>query len=114
MFVTLSLCAAAAVVRGGGAPPPVIIIDDHVASTVVERDGVTVEWCIDKDLDGYGDRNHRRTGDAADGEMYVANCDDCDDMNPDVYPNSNVLTTCDQYGHQCACGDDGDWIVVET
>lgn len=95
----------------GGAPTPVIIIDDHVESS-----GVVVEWCVDKDRDGFGDRNQRAAPEdiaAEDAMSYVTNCADCDDTNPKVYPNSGAVVTCDQLGHQCMCDVHGDWVIIE-
>ncbi len=62
------------------------LVDDDCDGEVDE--GVMTEWYLDSDGDGAGDPDHSVV-DCAPPSGYVASSDDCDDTNPDVYPDAS-------------------------
>ncbi len=61
------------------------IIATETDTAVVDVDTVLSEWCKDSDGDGFGDSKNTVKS-ASQPEGYLADCTDCDDTNPKIYP----------------------------
>lgn len=74
-------------------------IDNNCDGDVDENLNIT--WYLDYDADGYGDPNFPST-DCRPGNGYVANDNDCNDLNANAYPGAEEI--CDGIDNDC----DGD------
>ena len=62
-------------------------------------DGLEVDWWPDADSDGYGESGTDPVSDCDPGSGYADNELDCDDTNPDVYPDAPE--PCDDLDNDC-------------
>ena len=91
-------------------------IDDDCDTVVDEDDALdAVEWYRDADEDGYGDATISDT-ECYEPSGYVADDQDCDDTNPDIYPGAPE-TAYDGVDDDCdgedLCDSDGDTYNAE-
>ncbi|MEX1364724.1 MAG: hypothetical protein AB1Z98_16475, partial [Nannocystaceae bacterium] len=82
---------------------------DSATDTDTDTDGDTDTggglWCVDADMDGFGDPDNCRMSDGpVDGS--VPNGDDCDDTNPETYPGAAEIE--DPTGLFCMQDEDDD------